>query len=74
MFRKSKKRVSAAQQNLEAAERSLASARADHASQAAQRAREQALMRRLDHLAAGNHLAELVLQALTERRRGGERA
>jgi hypothetical protein len=70
MFRK--KRVSAAQQNLEAAERSLASARADHAGQAEKRAREEVLLVRLERLAAGNHLSELVLRALTERH-GGER-
>jgi hypothetical protein len=71
-----KKKVSAAQQSLEAAERSLADAKADYGEQARKRAAEQALIMRLERLAEGNHLAELVLRAMTERHSGsgGQRA
>jgi hypothetical protein len=68
MFRRKDAR---ARRALDAAQRSLEQAAAEHAAQKAKREQEQALISRLDRLAEGNHLAELVLAALTERHHRG---
>lgn len=56
------------QDDLATAEKSLAQASAARSEQASKREHEMdTLMTRLDRLAAGNHLAEKLLEAFTER-------
>jgi hypothetical protein len=65
-------RKTRARHALAAAQESLDQATAAHADQKRKRQdEEEALISRLDRLAADNHLAELVLAALTERHHPG---